>query len=141
MALEPTKTSTADATETGLLADLRRLWAHQTAAGTSTGRGAGTGTPDGSTLATRDGTGAGTGTPTAGITAGSTAPAARITAAELLAARKPRRCLNHTDPAEYLDEPARNRPGYLRTVCRRCGCFLGYRPAEPEKWRRTGKAS
>lgn len=128
---------TATPTAAGLLADLRRLWTRQAddrTTETSTGRGAGTGTPDGSTLATRDGTAAETsnaGTDATAAGDGSTAPAAR----------KPRRCLNHTDPAEYLDEPARNRPGYLRTVCRRCGCFLGYRPAEPEKRRRTGKAS
>lgn len=188
------RTGTPDAG--GLLAELRRLWAHQTAAGpaeTSTGRGAMTGTPDGSTLATPDGItaetsiagtdatagGDGSTAPAAGIpnvppinrptgtarTAGPAAPAPgepagiptatgdrptgtparkpaarKPTAADLLAARPPRRCLTHTDPADYLDEPASNRPGYIRTVCRRCGCFLGYRPAEPEKRRRTGKA-
>lgn len=225
----------------GLLAELRRLWAHQAAgpadspevspngdkietegaagpAGISTGRGAMTGTPDGSTLATRDETAArltNAGTASTAAGDGSTAPAARLTnappltdrptgtprtagpaapapggpggistsrtstwnspswaapapggpagistatgdrptgtpsgisarkptAAELLAARPPRRCLTHTNPADWLDEPARNRPGYIRTVCRRCGCFLGYRPAEPEKRRRAGKAS
>jgi len=84
---------------------------------TSTGRGAaiGTATPEAETT---------------GKTSTAPPTARKPTATELLAGRTPRRCLNHTDPADWQDEPARHRPGYILTTCRRCGGFLGYRSAE-----------
>jgi len=41
----------------------------------------------------------------------------------------PARCESHSDPADWLDEPAADRPGWIRTICRRCGAIVGNRPA------------
>lgn len=100
-------TGTPDAAS--LSFDLRRLWQRKPEAGTAAETLAGTGAA------------IGTATPTA----------RKPTAAELLADRTPRRCWTHTDPREWLDEPAHRRPGFIRSTCRRCGGFVGYRPAEP----------
>lgn len=42
--------------------------------------------------------------------------------------KKPPRCLQHNNPKDWLDEPATARPGWIRSTCRRCGAFVGYRP-------------
>jgi len=113
----------------GLLLDLRRLWTRKPEAGTAaetlTGTGAaiGTATPEAETT---------------GKTSTATPTARKPTAAELLAARTPRRCLTHT-AADLLDEPAPRRPGWTLSTCRRCGCFIGYRPTEPETHKRNAR--
>jgi hypothetical protein len=38
------------------------------------------------------------------------------------------RCLVHLDPTQWEEQPAPARPGWLRTTCKRCGTFIGYRP-------------
>lgn len=120
----PAPGGTAGTPDAGLLLDLRRLWTRPPTAGTgagpaetSTGNGAAIGT------ATRDGL-------TTGKTSTAPPTARKPTAAELLADRKPRPCLTHT-AADLLDEPAPRRPGWIRSTCRRCGGFVGYRPNEP----------
>lgn len=43
------------------------------------------------------------------------------------------RCRDHADRRNWLEAPAANRPGWLRTVCGTCGGFVGYRPATADK--------
>ena len=37
------------------------------------------------------------------------------------------RCSQHIDPQDWLDKPAPGRPGWVRSTCRRCGTFVGFR--------------
>jgi len=49
---------------------------------------------------------------------------------------RPPKCWQHIDPREWLNEPAADRPGWIRTTCRRCGGFIGYRPANDQRKRK-----
>lgn len=36
-------------------------------------------------------------------------------------------CQPHNTPANYMDKPVPNRPGWIRSTCRVCGRFVGFR--------------
>jgi hypothetical protein len=40
----------------------------------------------------------------------------------------PQKCSSHSDTTLFFDEPDRDRRGWTRTICRKCGAFIGYRP-------------
>ena len=44
-----------------------------------------------------------------------------------------RSCTPHNDPTNYVEEPAPDRSGWIRTTCLRCGHFVGFRPAGVER--------
>jgi hypothetical protein len=37
-------------------------------------------------------------------------------------------CVNHLQPFDAIEREEHTRPGFIRSDCRRCGRFLGYRP-------------
>ena len=41
-------------------------------------------------------------------------------------------CSPHNNPVNYIDEPAFDRPGWIRTTCKICACFVGYRQIKKE---------
>lgn len=47
-------------------------------------------------------------------------------------------CRPHNSPANYIDSPAPNRPGWIRSTCRVCGKFVGYRPTSTTSDNRFG---
>jgi hypothetical protein len=40
------------------------------------------------------------------------------------------RCSFHIPPFDAIEWEDPQRPGYIRSDCRLCGCFLGYRPKD-----------
>jgi hypothetical protein len=50
--------------------------------------------------------------------------------AAIVAQQPPMGCMVHIDERRWLDEPATGRPGYVRTTCRDCGAFIGYRQTD-----------
>ena len=36
-------------------------------------------------------------------------------------------CSPHNNPANYIDTPDEKRPGFIKSHCRVCGKFIGYR--------------
>ena len=40
----------------------------------------------------------------------------------------PMKCPQHIDSEDWLDEPVLGRPGWIRTICRHYGVFVGNRP-------------
>lgn len=38
-------------------------------------------------------------------------------------------CRSHIDTTNYVDTPTPDRLGWVRTTCRVCGRFIGYRPS------------
>lgn len=36
----------------------------------------------------------------------------------------------HHDATTWRDKAAAQRPGWIRTTCRHCGGFIGYRPSD-----------
>jgi hypothetical protein len=124
----------APGTDAGLLLDLQQLWVRPPDAAETSPALDAAGVAPGGLARTDDGT------PAAETAAEPNARTAarKPTAAEILAARAPARCLTHTDPRDWLDEPA-DRPGFIYTTCRRCGGFVGYRPDEPQTRRRSSK--
>ncbi|MDA0589729.1 MAG: hypothetical protein O3C17_17145 [Planctomycetota bacterium] len=38
------------------------------------------------------------------------------------------RCLAHLDCDVWMTEPVPDRPGWVKTTCRLCGTFIGFRP-------------
>lgn len=47
-----------------------------------------------------------------------------------VAAARMVRCEAHGEPSQWEDEPAPYRPGWIRSTCRTCGGFVGYRPTD-----------
>ena len=52
------------------------------------------------------------------------------------------RCLTHYPPYDLVDVPDSSRPGWIRSTCRKCGTFMGYRPENMKNGRlKRSKAS
>jgi len=64
-----------------------------------------------------------------GITKGSVTVEAACLLKQSFSAPPPR-CADyvHNDPAHWFDEPRRDSRGYIKTVCKHCGVFIGKRP-------------
>lgn len=45
----------------------------------------------------------------------------------VLLSQKTEPCRGHSQPLEMIDEPDKARSGFIRSKCRHCGKFLGYR--------------
>lgn len=60
-----------------------------------------------------------------------------------MSTRPPRRCSTHLPPFETNDTADVKRPGWVRSECRKCGAFLGFRDtardSTPESSHTKGK--
>lgn len=56
--------------------------------------------------------------------------AKRNETASIAACEIRRSCRYHIMPFDAIEDEDPRRPGAIRSVCRHCGRFLGYRPAE-----------
>ena len=48
------------------------------------------------------------------------------------------RCRPHNNPDNYIDVPDDRRPGWVRSKCKLCGCFVGYRDTNRYTCKRNG---
>ena len=54
---------------------------------------------------------------------------ARLSRSQLTSSAVPNsKCKYHIPNIEWRDQEQQTRPGWIRTTCRRCGSFIGYRP-------------
>lgn len=47
-------------------------------------------------------------------------------------------CNPHNNPDNYIDVPDDRRPGWVRSTCKLCGCFVGYRDTTRYTGKRNG---
>ena len=48
------------------------------------------------------------------------------------------RCRPHNNPDNYIDVPDDRRPSWVRSTCKLCGCFVGYRDTNRYTGKRNG---
>lgn len=48
------------------------------------------------------------------------------------------RCRPHNSADNYIDTPDDRRPGWVRSTCKLCGCFVGYRDSSRYTGKRNG---
>ncbi|QDV57202.1 hypothetical protein [Rosistilla oblonga] len=48
------------------------------------------------------------------------------------------RCRPHNNPENYIKVPDDQRRGWVRSTCKLCGCFIGYRDTNCYTFKRNG---